>query len=301
MTIASFELALELANIAERLQASTVQISGGRGNSGSGTIWRSDGLIITNAHVVRGWQTTVVLADERVLEAEVTAQDPQRDLAALRVEATDLPTITIGDASKLRVGELVLAVGNPFGATGALTMGIVHSLDGEATGKIKQTKVYAKKSFVPNLQSQGWVVADIRLAPGNSGGPLANARGEVIGINTAIAGGLALVVPSYEVERFLASPHRITLGVTMQPVLVPWENGRVIGWLVLEVAFGSLAMATGLQRGDIIISLNRRYFRTPNELAHFLWNAQPGDCFLLEFLRDRKCYERTVVVGSNAK
>jgi serine protease Do len=301
MTIASFELASELANIAERLQASTVQISGGRGNSGSGTIWRSDGLIITNAHVVRGWQTTVALADGRVLEAEVTAQDPQRDLAALRVEATDLPAITIGDASKLRVGELVLAVGNPLGATGALTMGIVHSLDGEATGKIKQTKIYAKKSFVPNLRSQGWVVADISLAPGNSGGPLANARGEVIGINTAIAGGLALAVPGHEVERFLASPHHITLGVTMQPVLVPWENGRVIGWLVLEVAFGSLAMATGLQRGDIIISLNKRYFRTLDELAYFLWNAQPGDCFLLEFLRDRKCYERTVVVGSNSK
>jgi serine protease Do len=299
--VVSFEsqnLASELNHLAERLQASTVQIGSDRGIHGSGTIWRSDGLIITNAHVIRGWQTAVKLADGRVLKAKVTAQDPQRDLAALRVEANDLPAVTVGDANKLRVGELVLAVGNPLGITGALTMGIVHSLDGEGIEEIDRTRQYKRKSFIPNLDSQRWIVADLQLAPGNSGGLLANARGEVIGINTAIAGGLALAIPIQEVERFINSPHRLTLGVTMRPVLVPFARERFIGWLVLEVAFDSLAMAAGLERGDIILSLDGISFRTPEQFARSLWKIKSGDRLLVEFLRDGKRYERSIFVGN---
>jgi serine protease Do len=298
--VVTFEskIASELNHLAERLQASTVQIGSDRGTNGSGTIWRSDGLIITNAHVIRGWQTTVTLADGRVLKAKVTAQDLQRDLAMLHTEATDLPAVTVGNANKLRVGELVLAVGNPLGIRGALTMGIIHSLDGEGIEAIAPTKQYDRASPIPNLHSQKWIIADLKLAPGNSGGPLANAKGEAIGINTAIAGVLALAIPIQEVEQFINSPSRLTLGVTMRPVLVPIPRGRFIGWLVLEVAFESLAKAAGLVRGDIILSIEGSFFQTPEQFARCLEKIKPGDRLLIEFLRDGKRYERSVVVGN---
>jgi serine protease Do len=197
------QIATQLNRVAEQLKASTVEISNSGDSSGSGTIWRSHGLIVTNAHVIQDWQTKVILADRRVLKAKVIAIDPQRDLAALKIDATNLSAIKVGDAKKLRVGELVLAVGNPHGIAGAVTMGMLHSLDLSETEKIKETRRYPKRLFIPYLQSQKWIVADIRLAPGNSGGLLADARGEVLGINTAIAGGLALAIPSQEIESFL--------------------------------------------------------------------------------------------------
>jgi serine protease Do len=174
----------DFADLAESLRRSTVQVWGRRGASGSGVVWKRDGLVITNSHVVAENHVQVRLADGRTLEAVVTGRDRVRDLAALEVTATDLPAVTVGDSNSLRAGEVVLAVGNPVGHVGALSTGIVH-----ATGR-------------------RWIQADLRLAPGNSGGPLANARGEVIGINSMIAGGLALAVPSNEVERFLLQGKR---------------------------------------------------------------------------------------------
>ncbi len=172
----------ELAAVAAALSRSTVQVRSRRYGAGSGVIWHSSGLIITNSHVVRGSRATVELSDGRVFDAVCTSRDPQRDLATLKVSAVDLPSATVGDSDALRVGELVLAVGNPLGLVGALTTGIIHAI-------------------APKDAS--WVQADVRLAPGNSGGPLADAQGRVIGINTVIAGGLALAVPSNAVERFL--------------------------------------------------------------------------------------------------
>ncbi len=186
---ASSTLAAEIAAVAERLRRVTVQVRGGRGG-GAGVLWRSDGprshWIITNAHVVRGSPAGLVLPDGRFLYAEVRAIDTRRDLAALTVQAAGLPAAEISDSGGLRVGELVLAVGNPWGLVGAVAAGIVH-----AVGPM----------CAPNGPS--WIQADVRLAPGNSGGPLADARGRVIGINSMIAGGLALAIPSNEVERFL--------------------------------------------------------------------------------------------------
>jgi len=200
------ELAAEFVAVAERLRRSTVQVLSGRTGIGSGVIWHPEGLIITNAHVVRR-SRTVKLWDGRVFEAVVTARDSARDLAALKIEAVDLPAATSGDSDALRVGELVLAIGNPLGLVGALSTGIISRL-GSVEGS-----------------NQRWVIADLRLSPGNSGGPLADARGRAIGINTMIAGGLAFAVPSNAVERFLrlgkSRPH---LGVTIQPVLVPLGN-----------------------------------------------------------------------------
>jgi len=176
--------------ITARLRRATVRVRGhgepsGQHGGGSGVIWQPDGLIITNAHVARGPRASVELADGRTLVATVTARDDRRDLAALTVDATGLPAAVIGDSDALRVGALVLAVGNPLGLAGALTMGVVHA------------------ALPDGPRGHGWVRADVRLAPGNSGGPLADAAGRVIGINSMIAGGLALAVPSNTVARFL--------------------------------------------------------------------------------------------------
>src|SRR5262245_10604379 len=190
--------------VAERLRRSTVHVA----RSGSGVIWGSAGLIITNAHVARAPKLRVELWDGRSFEGDVVARDPRRDLASLRIPASGLPALTAGASSALRVGELVVAVGNPLGFVGALTTGVVHAL------------------------TRRWVHADVRLAPGNSGGPLADAQGRVIGINTMIAGGLALAVPSNSVAQFLRrGAEGIGLGVVVRPV--------PDGMLVLEVQPGS--------------------------------------------------------------
>jgi serine protease Do len=161
--------------LAERLLRSTVHLD----RSGCGVIWDSSGLIITNAHVARTPELRVDLWDGRSFRGEVVARDPRRDLAAIRIPADGLPAVTPRDSASLRVGELAVALGNPLGFVGALTTGVVHA------------------------RSPRWVCADVRLAPGNSGGPLADAHGRVIGINTMVAGGLALAVPSNSVVQFL--------------------------------------------------------------------------------------------------
>ena len=170
------------AALAAALARSTVEVRprgpGGGVAIGSGVIWHSDGLILTNAHVAHG-HVVVVLADRRALSARLVARDLERDLAALVVDATDLPAAEIGDSGALRVGELVVAVGNPLGLRRALSAGLVHAV------------------------GQRLIQADLRLAPGNSGGPLADARGRVVGLNAMIVGGLAVAVPSNEARRFV--------------------------------------------------------------------------------------------------
>jgi serine protease Do len=175
-----------LAALAERVRRVTVEVRGAGRGHGSGVIWGREGQIVTNAHVARG-RPTVVLSDGRVFEAHVVAWDPARDLAALRIGARELPAAEIGDSDALRVGELVFAVGSPFGLRGALSTGMVHA--------------------VPRGGPDGsrFIRADLRLAPGNSGGPLADARGRVVGINAMIHGGLALAIPSNVVEGFLGA------------------------------------------------------------------------------------------------
>jgi serine protease Do len=176
----------EFAALGQSLGRITVQVRDGNAGHGSGILWRPDGVIVTNAHVARARHATVVLFDKRVFEAHLIAWDPRCDLAALRIDGDALPAADIGDSDALRPGELVVAVGNPLGSPGALTTGIVHA---PAAG--------------PGGRTRTWVQASMRLAPGNSGGPLADARGRVVGVNAMIAGGLALAVPSNAVSRWL--------------------------------------------------------------------------------------------------
>lgn len=186
VTVAPDRVSLDAAaaSLAARLARVTVEVRGrGRGVSrgasvGSGVIWHPDGLILTNAHVARG-DVSVALWDGRDYPARLVARDTGRDLAALVIHAADLPAAEIGDSSALRVGELVLAVGNPLGLVRALSAGLVHAAD------------------------RRLIQADLRLAPGNSGGPLADARGRVVGLNAMIVGGLAVAVPSREAQRFV--------------------------------------------------------------------------------------------------
>jgi len=170
----------ELAALATELQRITVRVRGQ--GDGSGVIWRPDGVIVTNAHVAQEQRPEVVLWDGRALRARLAAWDPGRDLAALEVSADKLPAARLGNVAALRVGDLVLALGHPLGVTNALSLGIVHAVDGGA--------------------SPHWIRADVRLAPGNSGGPLVDTQGRVIGLNTLIAGGLAYAVPVTAVAQF---------------------------------------------------------------------------------------------------
>jgi serine protease Do len=172
--------------LAGQLRAACVQVGGG----GSGVIWSSDGLIVTNAHVAREKQVEVALPDGRKLCAGLVARDARRDLAALRVSASGLPAVELGNSDRLRVGQLVMAVGNPLGIAGAVTTGIIHAL-----GPLQ-------------VRGQDWIQGDVSLAPGNSGGMLADAEGRVIGINTMIFAGLALAVPVNAIARFLAAGQR---------------------------------------------------------------------------------------------
>jgi len=175
-----------LAELASTLRRSVVEVRTRGAGAGSGIIWSANGLIVTNAHVARTEHATVVLWDGRTFDGVVTAHDSRRDLATIAIDpgSTALTTAAIGHPTDLRTGDLVVALGHPWGITGAIALGIVH---------VVETRRGAPR----------WIRADIRLAPGNSGGPLADARGRVVGVNTLIAGGLGVAVPTTTVSRFL--------------------------------------------------------------------------------------------------
>jgi serine protease Do len=261
--------------IAEQLRRSTVLVLPGERGNGSGVIWSTDGVIVTNAHVVRASQMRVQLWDGREFDAALVSRDTSRDLAELRISAANLPAAATADSSQVRPGELAIAIGNPLGFVGALTTGVVH-----AVGPLRR------------FGSQPWVQADVRLAPGNSGGPLADARGRVIGINTMVAGRLALAVPSNAVANFLAAdPIDAWLGVTVAPVQVPRPGSRAktFGLVLLEVEPESPAANASLMPGDILLGTDEKSFASVDDLASALQGSGPR-LVRLAFLRGN--YER---------
>lgn len=194
----------ELATMVSGVCRSVVQVRDESRGAGAGTIWHEDGLIITNAHVARRGPLRVALYDGQVLEAKIIARDDERDLAALAVEGSHLPTIQLGSSRQLHPGQWVMALGHPWGITNAATGGVV-------IGVGKQ---------IPELPvvSQDWVVVDLHLRPGNSGGPLVDVQGRLIGVNTMITGpnvGVAVAVDT--VKEFL----RRTLGSDPTPKAAP--------------------------------------------------------------------------------
>jgi serine protease Do len=261
--------------IAEQLRRSTVVVHAGARGNGSGVIWSTDGVIITNAHVARASQMRIQLWDGREFDASLVSRDTRRDLAELRIIAANLPAAAAADSSQIRPGELAIAIGNPLGFVGALTTGVIHAI-----GPLHR------------LGSEPWVQADVRLAPGNSGGPLADARGRVIGINTMVAGRLALAVPSNAVSNFLASdPIDAWLGVSVAPVRVPRPGSRAktFGLVLLEVEPESPAANASLLPGDILLGTEEKSFTTLDDLANSLQGSGPR-LLRLAFLRGN--YER---------
>jgi serine protease Do len=262
------ELAEQQAELAATLQRASVRVNvpGRRGGRGSGVIW--NGSIITNAHVVTGNQAIVQLADGRSLPATVSSRNRSRDLVSLHVDATDLPSATIGDSDDLRVGELVLALGNPLDFTPSLTTGIIHAIG----------------------SSRSWIQADIALAPGNSGGLLANAQGQVIGINTMIVEGRGFAIPGKVVEKFLTDrTERPSLGVTLQPCRVRLQRWRsTFGFQITQVEPASPAAIAKLQVGDVLIGMRGQTFQSAHELFDVLENSNIGDGLPLDFVRDSR-------------
>lgn len=277
-------LAAATADLAARLRASTVEVRSEERGGGSGVIWRADGLIITNHHVAQIDHPTVVLADGRSFPSHVTARDPERDLAALQIDAGDLPAAEIGDSAAVRVGQLVLAMGHPLGIKGALTMGIVHAVAGALGGSTR------------------WVQADVSLAPGNSGGPLVDAEGRVVGINSMIVGGLALAVPSNAVARFLGvGAEAAWLGVQTQQVplgpTLAARLGQQSALLVLEVVTQSPAIAAGLLPGDILLLAGAERLADPGDLIAILRETLPGTPLDLALLRGGEQTTLTAILG----
>jgi len=242
------------AQMVGRAHQSVVQVRARGRGVGAGVIWDEKDLVLTNHHVVagrhRGAKTAVVLSDGREFDAGVVKSSRDLDLALLRVEGGpgDLPTLPVGDSDALRVGELVYAIGHPWGRLGAVTAGVVSGI-GVAGGPGGRARY---------LQS------DVSLAPGNSGGPLLNARCEVVGINAMIFGRLALSIPSNAASAWLAGAQqpRPRLGVRVLPVEIPTSlRGADIkipeaGLMVAALEAGGPAKKAGLMVGDVLLGVD---------------------------------------------
>ena len=255
----------------------------GRG-AGAGVIWGEEGLVLTNHHVVaggrRGARVRVVVHDGKTFGAEVVKRGRELDLALLRLEEFpgDLPAIPVGDSDKLRVGELVYAIGHPWGRLGAVTAGIVSGLE-VARG--------------PGGRAR-YLRSDVALAPGNSGGPLLNARGEVVGINAMIFGRLALSIPSNAASAWLAGAgqRRPRLGVRVLPVELPASlrsanrEAAEAGLMIAAVEAEGPGGRAGLLVGDVLLGVGDG---TPDDAETFLDEiARAGDAVRLRVMRGGK-------------
>src|SRR6266849_1958308 len=258
--------------VAERVSPSVASLRA-RGGGGSGVVVTPDGFLLTSAHVVqRARRVTATFTDGREFEATVVGRDPLSDLAVLRAEAGDLTAAELGDAERLRVGQLVVAIGNPHGFAGSVTAGVVSAL-----GRSLPTRSGANVRVVDNV-----IQTDAALNPGNSGGALADGRGRVVGINTAVAGvGLGLAVPINATTRRIIGAlmrdgrfHRAYLGVAVGPRPLPprlaTEMGRHAGVEVVEVFEGAPAAKAGIRPEDLILDIDGSPIRTAGDLQRVM-------------------------------
>jgi serine protease Do len=265
--------------VAEALRRSTVQVrSGNRYREGSGSaVVLTDQQLITNAHVVQEGPLTVESWEGKTVPASVLKIDRGRDLALLSAQGLEAPSAQLGDSNELRAGTPVIAVGNPMGFVGAVSTGVVHAIG--PAGAISRS---------------AWIHADVRLAPGNSGGPLADLKGQIVGINTMIvAGGLALAIPSRAVQSFLTrTTSQRSLGVVVRPVSL---RARGIGMMILELVAGGAAQGASLLPGDILIGTDEKRFRFLDDLQNAIDEA-PDALLRLNFYRAGQEKLRQVVV-----
>jgi serine protease Do len=268
-----------------------------RRGSGSGFIIGANGRILTNAHVVKDAdQIMVTLSDNREYKAKLLGLDERTDVALIEIEAKGLPTVVLGDSDRIEVGEWVLAIGAPFGMSYTATQGIVSA-----------TERSLRETYVPFIQT------DAAVNPGNSGGPLFNARGEVIGINSQILSGsggymgLSFAIPintANQIARQLADKgvvERGFLGVQFQPVSGQVARAfgldRPRGALVGSVEKDGPAEKAGVKRGDIILAYNGNQLETSTQLPPLVGATPVGEKARLSILRDGKTIELTVTIG----
>jgi serine protease Do len=287
-------LAGDLTALADRLRASTVAVHVGtpmrRGlrpaGQGSGVVWQADGLVVTNAHVARADHAVVTLPDARRVAARVIARDPGRDLALLQVDADGLTPATPGDATALAPGALVFAFGHPLGHANALAAGVLHAMADAHPPWARGPAANGPRARVALVQ------ADVRLLPGNSGGPLADAAGHVLGINAMVVNGLGVAIATREVTRLVerhASATTATprLGIALRPVRVrtPGTRDERPALLVLEVARGSAADRAALLPGDVLLAADGAPLATADDLVTALRRAARTEVLTLDLGR----------------
>jgi serine protease Do len=270
-----------------------------RGGMGSGFIVSADGFILTNAHVVAGFDdVSVRLADtKREFKAKVVGLDRRTDVALLKVDATDLPTVKLGSSSRIEPGQWVAAIGSPFGFANTITAGIVS-----ATGR-----ALPDESLVPFIQT------DVAVNPGNSGGPLINLSGEVVGINSMIYSrtggymGVSFAIPievALDVAKQLEASGKVTrgrLGIGVQPMTKELAKSfslqEPVGAVVVNVEKGSPAERAGLRPGDVILGFNGKKIEDSNELPRLVGATKPGEKAELEVWRGGKSQRLSATVG----
>jgi serine protease Do len=269
---------------------------------GSGFIVSPDGIILTNAHVVQGAdEVTVKLTDRREFRAKVLGSDPVTDVAVIKINASHLPVVRIGNVDKLDVGDWVLAIGSPYGLENTATAGIVS----------------AKGRSLPNDTSVPFIQTDVAVNPGNSGGPLFNSRGEVVGINSQIYTrtggyqGLSFAIPidvATKIKDEIVAHGKVRhamLGVTVQEVNQDLANSFKLdsptGALIANVQKGSAADKAGLRSGDIVQAIDGRPIVSSGDLSAVISLASPGQRVKLDIWRDGKPEQVTATLGSYGK
>jgi serine protease Do len=263
---------------------------------GSGFVLTKDGMIMTNAHVVEGAdEVMVTLTDKREFKAKIIGADKRSDVAVVKIDATDLPAVKVGDVSRLKVGEWVMAIGSPFGLENTVTAGIVSAKQRD-TG-----------DYLPFIQT------DVAINPGNSGGPLINMRGEVVGVNSQIYSrsggsmGISFAIPMDEAVRVsdqLRSTGRVTrgrIGVQIEPVTkeIADANGmaKPQGALVRGVENGAPANKAGIEAGDIITKFEGKTVEKSSDLPRMVGGVKPGTKSTVTVLRQGKTKDFTVTIA----
>ncbi len=261
---------------------------------GSGFIVSSDGIILTNAHVVKdAKEVSVKLTDRREFRAKVLGADPKTDVAVLRIDAKNLPVVTLGKTADLKVGEWVLAIGSPFGFENTVTAGVVS----------------AKGRSLPDDSAVPFIQTDVAVNPGNSGGPLFNARGEVVGINSQIYSrsggyqGVSFAIPidvAWKIKNQIVATGKAEhakLGVAVQEVNQALANSFKLdkpeGALVSSVEKGGPADKGGLEAGDVIRQVNGQPILSSGDLPAIIGLAAPGDSVKLDVWRQGAAKEIT--------
>ncbi len=269
-----------------------------RASLGSGFIISPDGYVVTNNHVVTGGGEIVVRLDRGSEHpARVIGTDPATDLALLKIEATGLPVLSLGDSDRLQVGEPVMAIGNPFGLDQTVTTGIVS----------------AKERFIGSGPYDDFIQTDASVNPGNSGGPLIDSRGAVIGINTAIFSqsggsvGIGFAIPINLAKTVLPQLRargtvvRGWLGVAIRPVTIQTAETAGLpdarGAVVEGIVEGSPAERAGMQKGDVIVAIGADPVGAPHDLTRRIAGASPGTRVELTIVRDRKRSTLSVELG----